>query len=71
MTVILYTQPNCQPCTAVKRFLDREGIAFEERNAADHVEYLRAIEARAAPVLVDGDLIIHGFDPNQLKKLLD
>lgn len=71
MTVIVFTQPNCQPCVAVKRVLSRDGIEFEERNAGDHIEFLASIGARSAPVIVAGDKIIHGFDPAQLKTLLD
>lgn len=69
MTVIVYTKTNCQPCLAVKRLLTGEGIAFEERDATEHVEYLQTIGARGAPVVVDGDIVIHGFDPANLRKL--
>lgn len=69
MTVIVYTQPNCPPCNAVKRLLTAEGIAFEERPAADHLDYLVSIGARSAPVIVDGTHVIHGFNPDQLRAL--
>lgn len=69
MTVIVYTKENCQPCRAVKRLLESEGIAYEERNAEEHLEYLRSVGARGAPVIVDGDRVIHGFDPAQLRAL--
>lgn len=69
MTVIVYTQPNCPPCNMVKRLLTQDGIAFEERSAADHLEYLEGIGARSAPVIVDGDKVIHGFIPDQLRAL--
>ncbi|AZV00260.1 glutaredoxin family protein [Paracoccus kondratievae] len=69
MTVIVYTQPNCQPCAAVKRLLMAEGIPFEERSAAEHRDYLASIGARSVPVIVDGDQVIHGFIPDQLRAL--
>lgn len=69
MTVIVYVKENCQPCKAVKRLLDGEGVAYEERNAEDHLDYLRSVGARGAPVIVDGDTVIHGFDPAQLRAL--
>lgn len=69
MTVIVFTQPNCPPCKMVLRLLTAEGIAFEERPAADHLDYLASIGARSAPVIVDGDHIIHGFVPDQLRRL--
>lgn len=69
MTVIVYTNANCPPCAAVKRLLAAEGVAFEERNAPDHADYLASIGARSAPVIVDGDHVIHGFDPSQLRRL--
>ena len=69
MTVIVYTQPNCPPCNAVKRLLTAEGIPFEERPAADHREYLAGLGARSAPVIVEGTQVIHGFVPDQLRRL--
>lgn len=69
MTVIVYTQPNCPPCAMVKRLLTAEGIEFEERAAADHLDFLASIGARSAPVIVDGTQVIHGFMPDQLRRL--
>ena len=67
--VIVYTKPNCPPCAAVKRLLTQENIQFEERDATEHAEYLQTLGARSSPVSVDGDQVIHGFDPSQLKAL--
>lgn len=70
MTVIVYTQPNCPPCAAVKRLLTAEGIAFEERQASDHMDFLSSIGARSAPVIIDENgRAIHGFIPDQLRGL--
>lgn len=70
MNVIVYSNPNCGPCMGVKRFLKTEGIEFEERNCSEHSEYLETIGARSAPIVVIGDTVIHGFDPQQMKQLL-
>ena len=70
MTVVIYTQPNCPPCAAVKRLLTAEGIAFEERPAAEHLDFLASIGARSAPVIIDEDgKAIMGFIPDQLRAL--
>ena len=69
MTVIVYSRPDCNPCKAVKRLLTAEGIEFEERNAEDHADYLASLGARSVPVVIDGDQVIHGFIPDELRKL--
>lgn len=69
MTVIVYTKANCPPCNMVKRLLTAEGIAFEERSAEEHMDYLASIGARSDPVIVDGAQVIHGFIPDQLRGL--
>ena len=69
--ITLYTKPNCQPCIAVKRYLTQSGVEYEERPAEDHPDYLSGIGARSAPVVVSGDTVICGFNPNQLKALCD
>lgn len=70
MTVVVYTQPNCPPCKMVLRLLEAEGIPFEERPAADHLDFLASIGARSAPVIIDEDgKAIFGFIPDQLRRL--
>lgn len=69
MTVIVYTAPNCQPCRATKRWLVDNRVPFEERNAADHIEELRAGGYREAPVVIAGSEGWGGFRPDLLQRL--
>lgn len=71
--VTLYSQPNCQPCRAVKRTLDKRGITFTEVDASqdlDAYKYIKALGYQGTPVTVvsDGDTVthFHGFDPIKL-----
>ena len=56
----------------VKEFLSREGIAFEEINVSENRAGLRALVAlgrNSTPVVVDGDTVIVGYKPKELKAL--
>ena len=86
MSVILYTKPQCVQCTATKRLLDREGIAFHPVNLPDEpeaLEYIKELGYQQAPVVVltngdvvsdrNGQVIVHwsGFRPDLLNQLAD
>lgn len=60
---IVFSQPNCQACTAVKSILAMHGYEIEER-VIDGLNWLKtdlwdvAPNARSVPqVLIDGELI--------------
>lgn len=38
--VVVYTQPNCQPCKATLRRFNTAGIVVVEKQAADHADLL-------------------------------
>lgn len=67
--VTVYTMPNCQPCKAVKRWLDTEGVEYNELEAKDHIEYLSEMGYRQAPVtvLIDGSSF-YGFNVGALSR---
>lgn len=53
MQVIVYTQPSCQPCKAVKHWLTDHQISYQERPAKTHAKYLsEVLEATSTPVTV-------------------
>ena len=65
--VTLYTTPGCTDCAAAKRYLERRGVAFTEKdvsqNAAWVDEMKRVSGVRVAPVTVVGDASFYGtFD---------
>ena len=77
MTLTVYSQPNCQPCKATKRWLDRRGIIYQEvdvTTSPDDAEAIRALGFKEAPVVIvssgdpELDLMWSGFDPNNLTK---
>lgn len=74
-TIKVYTSPTCQPCRAVKRWLDKRGIGYEEVDATVNVDDANAIRAlgySAAPVVIvndgAGDVHFGGFNPDLLAK---
>jgi glutaredoxin len=71
--IILYSAEWCGACRKAKRFLNRNDIAFEERNVDQPQvaeELLRKTGQRGIPVIdVDGR-IISGFDPHSYQELI-
>lgn len=41
--ITVYTQPNCQPCKAVKRWLDRRGITYKAVDVSQSPDAMAAI----------------------------
>ena len=76
-TIKLYTQPNCQPCKATKRWWDKRGIKYQEIDVTESpadAAAIRALGFKESPVVIvstgdpEMDLMWSGFDPNNLTK---
>jgi glutaredoxin-like protein NrdH len=55
MKITVFTQPACQPCKAVKRWLDSRGITYRAVDVTESPEDLAAIKAlgyNSVPVTV-------------------
>jgi glutaredoxin len=66
--VIIYTTPTCPDCWALKAWLEREGIAFEERDLSDPkimVEAKARTGVRVAPISLVGEKVFYGTFPSQ------
>lgn len=68
-SITVYSRPNCQPCKATKRQLDRLGadytvIDVTEDEAA--LDFIRGLGYSQAPVVVAGDHHWAGFSPDKL-----
>jgi len=73
MSVIVYSNPNCQACEQTKRFLTVKGIEFESKMISDSPEVISLIEEkgyRAAPVVGAGDDSWSGFRLDKLNELV-
>ncbi|WP_100330750.1 glutaredoxin family protein [Bacillus xiapuensis] len=72
-SIILYTQPECPPCTIVKLFLDDRGVQYEEKNIAadmDARQQLQQWKSSSTPTVVIGNEAIAGFDLEKLTSAL-
>ncbi|MBS7708168.1 glutaredoxin domain-containing protein [Chelatococcus asaccharovorans] len=69
MQIIVYTRPNCSPCIATKRALQRRGLAFEERSADEPAaQALAAAHGyTAAPIVQAGSRSWSGFRPDRIE----
>ncbi len=61
--VIVYTTPTCPDCRTLKAWLDRAGIAFEERDLTDPKIMAEAkvrSGVRVAPITLVGEKVFYG-----------
>lgn len=71
--VTVYSQPNCQPCKATKRFLEKNGIDHEVIDLSqdhDAREFVVSLGYKETPVVVYGEQHWSGHRPTTLSKVL-
>ncbi|MCE8000936.1 MAG: glutaredoxin family protein [Rhodobiaceae bacterium] len=59
----IYTTPTCPDCRALKAWLDREGILYDERDLSDPAimqEALARYGVRVAPITAGDDWFAYG-----------
>ena len=71
--IVIYSADWCPACRTAKRYMDKQGIAYEERNV-DQPEYKKQLVeisgGRSIPVIdVDG-AIMKGFNAERLDQLI-
>jgi len=76
-TITVYSQPQCQPCKATKRWLDKHDIPYTEVDVTTSpvdAEAIRELGFKEAPVVIvstgdpETDLMWSGFIPDNLRK---
>lgn len=68
--VTVYSKDNCQPCRMVKRWLEREGVEYIEKDATEHIDYLSVLGYRQAPVTItEAGEHFYGFDIGKLQQI--
>lgn len=71
--VVVYAKPNCPPCAATKRWLNKRGVKFDEYDVSkDHeaLEYVLSLGAKETPVVTTEDGWWTGYRPDRLEELL-
>lgn len=66
--VLIYTTPTCPDCRALKEWLNREGIAFEERDLfipTFMAEAKARTGVRVAPITLVGEKVFYGTFQSQ------
>jgi len=73
-TVRVYSTPACPYCHMVKKYLDDQGVAYEDINvAADEAAAKEMVEKSGqmgVPVIMVNEQVIVGFDKEELVKAL-
>lgn len=68
--VTLFTADNCQPCRMAKKFLDAQGVEYEEKKAKDHIDLIAELGYRQAPVIMtDTGEHFYGFNIGKLQQI--
>lgn len=72
--VVVFTQPDCPPCLAVKKFLAERGISYIEKDVSQDqaavFELVRKYNSRSTPTVVIGGEVLIGFNPDRIEELL-
>ena len=72
--VKIYTTPTCPYCRMAKKFLDDNGIKYQEFNVAEdkaaRKEMMRKCHSLAVPTICFDDEVLVGFDKAQLRAKL-
>lgn len=64
-------KPKCYQCISVKRWLDKNGLEYEYKDASEHEEYLLELGIRALPVVVVREgVAFGGFDTAKLQQII-
>lgn len=73
--ISLFVKPNCPPCKATKRELDKRGIDYQTFDVTEDpaaVERVKSLGYSSAPVvLVNENWHWTGYRPTELAKLSD
>ncbi|MFC4373357.1 glutaredoxin domain-containing protein [Nocardia halotolerans] len=67
----MYTQPDCQPCNATKRTLDKLGAEYTLIDITDNpdaYDTIRELGYQQTPVVVTNDLHWSGHRPDHLRR---
>ena len=68
---VVYSRPNCQPCKATIRKLDKLGADYRKVDVTEEPEALAAIKELGyleAPVVVVGDDHWSGYKPHHIEQ---
>ena len=72
--VKVYTTPTCPYCRMAKKFLDDNGIKYQEFNVAEdkaaREEMMHKCRSLAVPTICFDDEVLVGFDKAQLRAKL-
>ncbi|MET0027520.1 MAG: glutaredoxin domain-containing protein [Candidatus Thiodiazotropha sp.] len=72
--VVIYTTLKCPHCLHLKRWLKKNNVPFLDFNVANPGKIQKKffeIGGRTVPLIVVGDQSFEGFNPNQLKNVLE
>lgn len=74
-SIVVYSKNGCGQCLFTKKYLEKKGVSFEERNLSLNPEYtdeVMALGFQSLPVIVaPGHEAFSGYQPEKLDALVD
>ncbi|MCK1214351.1 glutaredoxin-like protein NrdH [Streptococcus uberis] len=71
--ITVYSKNNCMQCKMTKKFLEQNGVDFQEINIDEHpekIDYVKSLGFTSAPVIESDNLVFSGFQPAKLKEII-
>lgn len=72
-SVVIYTRDDCSACDGLREFLDRHGIAYDERNTSQEPAYrdeMAADDLTELPTVIIFGIAVQGFRSDVLAEML-
>jgi len=74
VAITLFTHTGCPGGKSARQFLLERNLAYQEQDVARDVSAwaeFRGLGGIGTPLLLIGDQVMHGFDPDELQRLLE
>ena len=73
--VKIYSTPTCTYCMAIKKFLEKNEVQYEDFNVAQDEDALKEMKEKTGqmgvPVVEIGEDVVVGFNKKKISKLLE
>lgn len=72
MKIKIITSPTCSYCFALKKYLDKNNVEYEEVNILEDNDLRESLNVLTLPQIeIDGKIEIIGFDKAKIDKLIE
>jgi len=70
MSIVIYTTDKCHNCHAAKEYFKEKGYEYEEKDARQHIQYIRDMTGKTqVPLIMVNGKPMLGWDTSTFDKL--